>query len=139
LNEDQDAQTEAVQSHNPPVSPLNKVNIKSIDQFTTMKEKFTSKHAELPSTLFSDLEIQITQERIRQARYSFNLALAMTAIFSVLGLTGIGLLIAGKIPEGVLATTGGMSPILPCLKFARDSNDRLDKILTELKNQDDND
>lgn len=104
-----------------------------------MKENSLPLNAELLSTSFSDLEIQITQERIRQARYSFNLALATTTIFSILGLTGIGLLIAGKTPEGVLATSGGMAPILPCLKFARDSNDRLDKLLNDLHNQDNND
>ena len=82
------------------------------------------------------MEAEIAQERIRQARYSFNLALAMTAVCAAIGLTGAGLLVAGKVPEGMIATTGGMSPVILCVKFAREANDRLDKIVKELKDDD---
>ena len=87
-------------------------------------------------TVEVEVEVEIAQERIRQARYSFNLALAMTAVCAIPCLTGAGLLVAGKVPEGMIATTGGMSPVILCVKFAREANDRLDKIFKEIKDDD---
>lgn len=85
---------------------------------------------------YRTVEVEITQERLRQARYSFNLALAMTAACTAISLIGVGLLLIGKLSEGVIATASGVSPIIPCIKFAHDANDRLDKILKELKDDD---
>lgn len=79
---------------------------------------------------------KVMQERLRQAQYSFNLTLVMTTACTVIGMTGLGLLLAGRISEGAIATTGGMAPLVPCLRFARDANDRLDELFQELNDDD---
>jgi|GEM_PF-3080274 len=80
------------------------------------------------------LEYEVTQERLRQARLSFNVALAITTLSAAIGLTGIGLLLWGKVPEGVVTTTAGLTSNLVsrrCLRLTREANDRLDRITSE--------
>jgi hypothetical protein len=72
------------------------------------------------------------QERIRQARYSFNLAFVATAISGAVGLVGVGLLLSDQRPEGSVTAVGGLASSACCIRFAKDANDRLDKILKEL-------
>jgi hypothetical protein len=79
-----------------------------------------------------DALASIIQERIRQARFSFNLALITTAISACVGLVGAGLLLSGKLPEGTVTSTGGLVSSACCIQFAKDANDRLDKVLREL-------
>lgn len=74
----------------------------------------------------------IIKERLRQARLSFNLALATTATCAFVGFCGIGLVLLGKAPEGTITTTGGLSATVYCLKLARDANDRLDELAEDL-------
>jgi hypothetical protein len=81
-------------------------------------------------TPMDNLEL-ILNERLRQARLSFNLALAMTAATTVMGLVGIGLLYAKQIQAGAVTTTSGVALSVCCFKLAKDANDRLDKISTE--------
>jgi hypothetical protein len=92
------------------------------------KSRFSS-----PSDLarFYRLESIITQERLRQARLSFNLALIATATAAAVTLIGAGLLLAGKATEGAVTTTGGLASSVCCAQLAKDTNDRLDKILAE--------
>jgi hypothetical protein len=71
-------------------------------------------------------------ERLRQARYSFNLALIATGISAGVGLLGAGLLLSGRLPEGTITAAGGLASSACCIRFAKDSNDRLDKMLEEL-------
>jgi len=85
--------------------------------------------------LQSAIELSIAGERLRQARYSFNLALFATAASVCTLLVGSGLLLSGKVPEGVVTATGGMAASVRCIQLAKDSNDRLDRILTELKDE----
>lgn len=80
----------------------------------------------------STIEVWIAQERLRQARYSFNLALVATTAFFLVSLTGAGLLLSNKIPEGSAIAAVGLVSSLRCFKLAEDANDRLDKILPEL-------
>ena len=80
----------------------------------------------------SSLETAIAQERLRQARQSFNLALIVTAISACVGLVGVGLLLSGKLSEGTVTSAGGFASSACCIRFAKDANDRLDKILQEL-------
>ena len=77
----------------------------------------------------------IARERIRQAQYSFNLALVMTAAFACVGLVGVGLLLDGKATEGVVSATGGTMASVRCLQMAKDANDRLDNLRQERKNK----
>jgi hypothetical protein len=73
----------------------------------------------------------IIQERLRQAHHSFNMALLSTTVCGVIGLLGIILTLNGKLSEGALMATGGLTPIGACLQCAKDANDRLDKIFEE--------
>ena len=81
----------------------------------------------------SSIEWNIAQERLRQARLSFNLALAATAISFSISLIGGGLLLLGKVSSGTVTTAVGLVSSAGCLKFAKDANDRLDKIIDESK------
>ncbi|WP_292826327.1 hypothetical protein [Nostoc sp. JL33] len=81
---------------------------------------------------YSAVELSIAQERLRQARWSFNLALAMTAAFAVTSLVGVGLLLSGKTTEGSVAAAGGLASSVRCLQLVKDTNDRLDKIAAEI-------
>lgn len=82
------------------------------------------------------IEWSIAQERLRQARLSFNLALAATAVSFFISLIGGGLLLSGKISSGTVTSAVGLVSSAGCLKFGKDANDRLDKILNE--SEDDN-
>ncbi|MBW4428787.1 TRADD-N-associated membrane domain-containing protein [Nostoc sp.] len=78
---------------------------------------------------------EIIKERVRQARYSFNLALIATALSACISLVGAGLLLSGKVPEGTVTAAGGMAASVRCTRLAKDANDRLDKILCQLKDE----
>jgi hypothetical protein len=78
------------------------------------------------------VEVSIVQERLRQARYSFNLALITTGISACVSLAGAGLLLSGKLPEGSIIAVGGLTSSACCFRFAKDANDRLDVIHKEL-------
>jgi hypothetical protein len=80
----------------------------------------------------SPIEQNIAQERLRQARNTSNLALISTAIATGISLLGAALLLTGKVPEGAVTTAGGLASSLHCIRLAKDANDRLDKLLTEL-------
>jgi len=73
----------------------------------------------------SALEMSIVKERLRQSRYSFNAALAVTVLSSIVS---AALLLSGKVPEGAVTTSSGMAVSVGCLKLAKDANDRLDRI-----------
>ncbi len=80
------------------------------------------------------MELSIAQERLRQARHAFNLALGATAVSFCIGLLGAALLLFyGKVSEGAITSAGGLVSSVQCLKLAKDANDRLDKIQTELE------
>ncbi|MBD2078418.1 hypothetical protein H6G01_00575 [Leptolyngbya sp. FACHB-17] len=74
------------------------------------------------------IELSIAEERLRQARYSFNLALIATGISALVGLVGAGLLLSGKVPAGAVTAIGGLASSACCIRFAKDANDRLDKL-----------
>lgn len=77
------------------------------------------------------IEQSFIQERLRQARLSFNLALVLTATSGIVGMAGVVLLLSGKIPEGTITTGGGLASNIVsmcCLKLTKDANDRLDRI-----------
>jgi len=75
----------------------------------------------------SPIEHAIVQERIRQARYSFNLALIGTGVSACVGLAGVGLLLSGKLSEGAVTAAASLASRACCIRFDKDSNDRLDK------------
>jgi hypothetical protein len=80
----------------------------------------------------SPIERDIAQERIRQARNTSNLALISTALTTGISILGAALLFSGKLPEGSVTTATGLASSIHCFRLAKDANDRLDKLLTEL-------
>jgi hypothetical protein len=84
---------------------------------------------------FALLELKIGQERLRQARYSFNIALASGAAFTGISFVGATLLLLGKVPEGTMVASSGMLSSVGCVRLAKDANDRLDKLLNELMDE----
>lgn len=82
------------------------------------------------------IELSIAQEHLRQARYSFNIALMATTASFFIGLVGAGLLLSNKVSEGTIIAAGGLVYSLRCIQLAKDANDRLDKILPELNDED---
>ena len=80
----------------------------------------------------SKIELSIAQERLRQAGYSFNLALIATTVSFFVG---AGLILSNKIPEGTVAAAGGLASSVRCIQLAKDANDRLDKFLEEIKDE----
>jgi hypothetical protein len=83
----------------------------------------------------STIELSIATERLRQARYSFNIALSATTASFLLSLIGAGLLLSSKISGGTLIAAGGLVSTVRCIQLAKDANQRLDKIFTELNNE----
>jgi hypothetical protein len=76
----------------------------------------------------------ILQERVRQAKWGFNVSVGF--VLTNLGITtiGIALLMTGRIDQGAYMTLGGLSSTLAgrrCLQLSRDANDRLDCIQRE--------
>lgn len=84
------------------------------------------------SKAFAQLGMKIGQERLRQARYSFNIALASSVTFAAISFLGAIMLLFGKVPEGTVVASSGMLSSVSCIRLAKDTNDRLDKIMNEL-------
>jgi hypothetical protein len=80
----------------------------------------------------SNIEDKIAHERIRQARNASNLALIATAVSTAISLFGAIDFLADKGTQGAVTTAGGLAASLQCIRFAKDSNDRLDKLLAEI-------
>ncbi len=83
----------------------------------------------------SPIELSIAQERLRQASHSFNLALNATTVSFFIGLVGAGLILSNKVPEGTVAGAGGLASSVCCISLAKDANDRLDKVLAEINEE----
>ena len=74
----------------------------------------------------------IVQERLRQARRSFDFALIATALSFGISIVGAGCLIESKAPEGAITHAVALVVSFRYMKIAKDANNRLDKILEEL-------
>lgn len=81
---------------------------------------------------FVQLNLKIGQERLRQARYSFNTALASSAVCIAVSFVGAAMLLLGKAPEGAAVASSGMLSSAGCVRLAKDANDRLDKLANDL-------
>ncbi|MDY7008682.1 MAG: hypothetical protein SWX82_33370 [Cyanobacteriota bacterium] len=96
---------------------------------------FNNNQNSAPNTM----EQIVIQERLRQAKLSFNIAIVLTVISVAIGLTGTGLLLSGKTTEGTATTAGGLASqivSISLLKMTKDTNERLDKIATEFQDED---
>jgi hypothetical protein len=93
---------------------------------------------------YPEMERQVIQERLRQAKLSFNVTLALTIVSASISIFGIGLLFfgllfSGKVTEGSVATAGGLTSTIVSvrlLKFTKETNDRLDRLAKEFKDDD---
>lgn len=81
------------------------------------------------------IELEIVRERLRQARHSFNTALASSITFTSFSLMGAVLLMAGAVTEGAALSSISMISSVGCIRFAKDANDRLDELIDELRSQ----
>ncbi|AOY79502.1 hypothetical protein BJP36_05790 [Moorena producens JHB] len=84
----------------------------------------------------SDPETRFLNERIRQAKLSFNLLLGATIISGIVGLAGAGLLMSKKLPDGIVTTSVGLASNVAFVKLAKDANDRLDEAIREAEEED---
>jgi hypothetical protein len=81
---------------------------------------------------YNEIKYRIAEERLFQASFSFKLASIATAAFASISLIGAGLLLSGYLSEGTLTTASGAGSSICFIKFAKDANDRLDRIFEEL-------
>lgn len=73
---------------------------------------------------------RIHQERLRQARVSFNLAFGFIAGSALISFVGVILLFSGNVSTGTVTTVGAVTAgtvSASCLRLAKDANDRLDE------------
>jgi hypothetical protein len=73
----------------------------------------------------------IYQERLRQARYTFNTALVSSATFAVISTAGAVMLMLGTASEGAVMASTGMVGTMECIRLAKDANDRLDNLIED--------
>jgi hypothetical protein len=71
------------------------------------------------------IEDQITHEWLRQAKWSFNIFLGCTAISAAIGLTGVTLVLGGKLPEGSFTAVSGAIGTSTLSRLAQRCSDRL--------------
>lgn len=82
----------------------------------------------------SDIKVEIDRERLRQARYSFQLSLVMTIVSVVLSLVSFVLLLAGSSNTAwAFGASAGLSSIAFSMQRSRESNKRLDKLTNKVK------
>lgn len=101
-----------------------------------MPNKKLHSNKPFPSDDYPEMKRDVIQERLRQAKFIFNVTLGLTIVSASISLFGLGLLLSGKVTEGKLATAGGLpSNIVSVglLKFTKETNDRLDRLAKEFK------
>ena len=83
-------------------------------------------------------EQPVIQERLRQAKSSFNIAVTLTRVSAIIIVTTIGLLLSGKISETTAVTASEITSklVIVGLKMTKNTNERLDKIATEFQDED---
>ena len=81
----------------------------------------------------TQLNVDIAQEGLRQAKESFNLSklsfklvFMMTAASGLVSFAGVGLLLTERVSEGTATTAGGIASGLCFSQMAKDAKDRLD-------------
>lgn len=92
----------------------------------------TKKHK---SNSNSSIKERITQEYLRQASLSFNLALTKTAISFFISIILGGLILLDKVPSDTIIPIVRFILSMECLNSAKDANDCLSKILLEEYNE----
>ncbi|WP_445172311.1 TRADD-N-associated membrane domain-containing protein [Microcoleus sp.] len=89
-----------------------------------------------PSDDYPEMKRDVMQERLRQAKFTVNVTLGLTIVSASISFFSIGLLFYGKVTEGKLATAVGLTSNIVSvglLKFTKETNDRLDRLAKEFK------
>lgn len=84
-------------------------------------------------------ETRFFKERLRQAKWAFNLSLIATALSFTVTLAGVGLLLSEQVSKATVTTTGGLLSNVAFVKLATNANDRLDQASRALIEQDEKD
>jgi hypothetical protein len=87
-----------------------------------------------PNHSFDQERIYISRERRRQAEVSFNLPLVIIAASGVFSAVSVMQLLNGHTQASIPAAAGVSASVFS-LRFAKDANDRLDKLAAELKDE----
>jgi hypothetical protein len=87
-----------------------------------------------PNNSFDQERIYISRERRHQAKVSFDLSLIIIAASGVVSVVSAIQLWNGHTQASIPAAAGVGASVL-CLRFAKDANDRLDKLANELKDE----
>jgi len=84
------------------------------------------------------LDRKIIQDSRRQARLSSHVTLGFIIASTFVNILGIGLLFFGKVPEGTITATTGLTTNIVSLlvMLAKENNDRLDRLAKEFKDDD---
>ncbi len=84
------------------------------------------------------LDGKIIQDGRRQARFISNATLGLIIASTFFNILNIGLLFFGKVPEGTITATSGLTTNIVSLlvMFAKENNDRLDRLAKEFKDDD---
>ncbi|MFB2978498.1 hypothetical protein [Microseira sp. BLCC-F43] len=77
----------------------------------------------------SNMKAEITQELLRQARLTFNLAFGVTAASAIMTLSGVGLLYLDKVSEASLTAGTGTLATLTSLQYAKEAKEELQKLM----------
>ena len=88
---------------------------------------------------YPEMKRDVIQERLRQAKFIFNVTLGLTIVSASISIFGIVQLFSGKVTEGSVATAGGLTSNIVSvrlLKFTKETNDRLDRLAKEFKDDD---
>ncbi len=104
-----------------------------------MSNKKLPSNQPFPSDDYPEMERDVIQERLRQAKSIFNATLGLTMLSASMSILGIVMLFSGKIPEGTVTTGGGLASEIvsvQLLKFTKETNDRLDRLAKEFKDDD---
>ncbi|MDJ0735474.1 MAG: hypothetical protein QNJ47_15680 [Nostocaceae cyanobacterium] len=84
---------------------------------------------------YSEIKEDFLRELLRQARYSYNLALVVTAASALMTLGGVGLLYSNKVSEATLTTSGGVLATITSVQFAKESKEELREVMDKLSNK----
>ena len=85
------------------------------------------------------IDRKINQDSWRQqVRLSSHATLGLIIASTFFNILGIGLLFFGKVPEGTITATSGLTTNIVSLlvMFAKENNDRLDRLAKEFKDDD---
>ncbi len=81
---------------------------------------------------YNDIKEEIIREFLRQVRYSYNLALGVTAASTLITLCGVGLLYIDKVSEATLTASGGVLATITSVQFAKQSKEELREVMDKL-------